>query len=126
MGVESVAALSGEFGKLRAVCHGRLQPRGSRLAHQAAVRLTCASHGLHLTRSAPHLSHGSAPRRAQLIEDADNFRDYYSWCFDFSKEAGHGVRTLAIEVARQMWQLTLGPRHAAPLERCEPTPSPSP
>ena len=88
---------------------------------------------MRLTRSAPHLSHRgaapltrSAPRRAQLIEDADNFRDYYSWCFDFSKEAGHGVRTLAIEVARQMWQLTLGPRHAAPLERCEPTPSPSP
>ena len=90
MGVESVAALSGEFGKLRAVCHARLQPRGSRQAHQAAVRLTCASHGPRLTRS--------APRRAQLIEDADNFRDYYSWCFDFSKEAGHGVRTLAIEV----------------------------
>ena len=60
MGVESVAALSGEFGKLRAVCHGRLQPRGSRLAPEAALRLTCASHGLRLTShtAAPHLSLG--------------------------------------------------------------------
>ena len=33
------------------------------------------------------------------------------------KEPGHGVRTLAIEVAQQMWQLTLSPRHAAPMER---------
>ena len=122
MGVESVAALSGEFGKLRAVCTAGSNPGVA----GRPTRQPCASHGLHLTPSAPHLSHGSAPRRAQLIEDADNFRDYYSWCFDFSKEAGHGVRTLAIEVARQMWQLTLGPRHAAPLERCEPTPSPSP
>eukprot|EP00964_Phaeocystis_antarctica_P056068 scaffold33042_cov75-Phaeocystis_antarctica.AAC.2 len=32
-------------------------------------------------------------------------------------EPGHGVRTLAIEVAQQMWQLTLSPRHAAPMER---------
>ena len=87
---------------------------------RSAPHTVCASHGLHLTShtvcAAPLTR--SAPRRAQLIEDADNFRDYYSWCFDFSKEAGHGVRTLAIEVARQMWQLTLGPRHAAPLERC--------
>jgi DCN1-like protein 1/2 len=52
-----------------------------------------------------------------LLEDTESFREYYSWCFDFSKEPGHGVRTLAIEVARQMWQLTLGPRHAEPLER---------
>ena len=58
MGVESVAALSGEFGKLRAVCHARLQPRGSRLAPEAALRLTCAAHGLRLTPSAPHLSLG--------------------------------------------------------------------
>jgi len=52
-----------------------------------------------------------------LLEDTDNFREFYSWCFDFSKEPGHGVRTLAIEVAQQMWQLTLGPRHPDPLER---------
>ena len=62
-------------------------------------------------------THTLAPRRGQLLEDTESFREYYSWCFDFSKEPGHGVRTLAIEVARQMWQLTLGPRHAEPLER---------
>ena len=46
----------------------------------------------------------------QLLEDADAFRDYYTWCFGFSKEPGYGVRTLPIDVAVQMWQLTLGER----------------
>mmetsp|Transcript_10023 Transcript_10023/g.25966 ORF Transcript_10023/g.25966 Transcript_10023/m.25966 type:complete len:251 (+) Transcript_10023:114-866(+) len=51
----------------------------------------------------------------ELLEDADTFRDYYTWCFGFSKEPGYGVRTLPIEVAVQMWQLTLG-KHLRPLK----------
>lgn len=52
-----------------------------------------------------------------LLNDADSFKDFYSWCFDFSKEPGQGVRTLAVEVACQMWQLTVGARYAAPVQR---------
>tara|TARA_B110001452_G_scaffold35089_1_gene27032 strand:+ start:328 stop:1101 length:774 start_codon:yes stop_codon:yes gene_type:complete len=54
--------------------------------------------------------------RAKL-DDTDNYRNFYSWCFDFSKEPGHGVRTVPTEVACQMWQLTLGARHPAPVAR---------
>lgn len=52
-----------------------------------------------------------------MLDDPNSFRDYYLWCFDFSKEPGHGVRTLPIEVACQMWQLTLGAKFAAPVAR---------
>jgi len=52
-----------------------------------------------------------------LLDDADAFRDFYSWCFDFSKEPGFGVRTLPTEVACQMWQLTIGVRFPAPVAR---------
>lgn len=45
-----------------------------------------------------------------MIEEPAGFRDYYRFCFDFSKEPGFGVRTLSTEVAKQMWQLTLGGR----------------
>lgn len=45
-----------------------------------------------------------------LLEDSGQFRDYYRFCFDFSKESGFGVRTLPLEVAKQMWQLTLKDR----------------
>lgn len=53
----------------------------------------------------------------ELLDDPDNYRTFYSWCFDFSKEPGFGVRTLPIEVACQMWQLTLGARYASPVAR---------
>lgn len=46
------------------------------------------------------------------LQDKDLFRDYYSFCFNFAKEPGYGVRTLPIEVALQMWQLTLHKRLA--------------
>ena len=45
-----------------------------------------------------------------LLDDDDAFRDYYGFCFNFSKEPGFGVRTLPTEVASQMWQLTLSDR----------------
>jgi DCN1-like protein 1/2 len=45
-----------------------------------------------------------------LIEDEGAFKDYYRFCFDFAKEPGFGVRTLRIEVAKQMWGLTLESR----------------
>lgn len=50
--------------------------------------------------------------RALIEEDASAFKDYYRFCFDFSKQPGFGVRTLPIEVAKQMWSLTLAPRFA--------------
>jgi DCN1-like protein 1/2 len=62
------------------------------------------------------LSKSFAKLRA-LLDDPENFRDFYSWCFDFSKEPGHGVRSLAIEVARQMWQMTIGARYPEPVAR---------
>ncbi len=46
----------------------------------------------------------------ESIEDAAAFRDFYTFCFGFAKEPGHGVRTLPVEVAVQMWQLTLASR----------------
>jgi DCN1-like protein 1/2 len=46
----------------------------------------------------------------QQLKDDDAFRDFYSFCFGFAKEPGYGVRTLPIEVANQMWQLTLADR----------------
>ena len=49
---------------------------------------------------------------ALIEEDASAFKDYYRFCFDFSKQPGFGVRTLPIEVAKQMWSLTLAPRFA--------------
>jgi len=52
---------------------------------------------------------GFASLRGQL-EDPQQFRDFYSFCFGFAKEPGFGVRSLTIDVARQMWQLTLGGR----------------
>ena len=45
-----------------------------------------------------------------LLTDEDAFRDYYTYCFGFAKEPGFGVRTLPIDVALQMWQLTLESR----------------
>jgi DCN1-like protein 1/2 len=47
--------------------------------------------------------------RGKLRDDAQ-FRDFYTFCFAFAKEPGFGVRTLPLEVAQQMWQLTLGDR----------------
>jgi len=46
----------------------------------------------------------------QQLDDDDTFRDYYSFCFGFAKDPGYGVRTLPVEVALQMWQLTLASR----------------
>lgn len=53
---------------------------------------------------------GSFDELRAKLTDADAFRDYYAFCFAFSKEPGFGVRTLPIEVALQMWQLTLADR----------------
>ena len=50
------------------------------------------------------------PLLHSMLDDADAFRDYYIFCFKFAKEPGFGVRTLPTEVAKQMWQLTLGER----------------
>ena len=50
------------------------------------------------------------PQLHSMLEDADAFRDYYIFCFKFAKEPGFGVRTLPTDVAKQMWQLTLGER----------------
>jgi len=47
--------------------------------------------------------------RAQLT-DPLVFRDFYGFCFGFAKDPGHGVRTLPMEVASQLWQLTLAGR----------------
>lgn len=47
--------------------------------------------------------------RSQLNEPAA-FRDFYGFCFGFAKDPGFGVRTLPMEVARELWQLTLGGR----------------
>lgn len=41
------------------------------------------------------------------LKDPDAFRDYYQFCFGFAKDPGFGVRTLPIEVAVQMWQMTI-------------------
>jgi len=46
----------------------------------------------------------------QLLDDDDSFRDYYSYCFNFAKEPGFGVRTLPTGVALQMWQMTIAER----------------
>jgi len=51
---------------------------------------------------------GSFDDLRRMQDDADCYRDFYSFCFNFSKEPGYGVRTLPIEVADQMWELTLG------------------
>ena len=50
--------------------------------------------------------------RGKLRDDAQ-FRDFYTFCFAFAKEPGFGVRTLPLEVALQMWQLTLTGKFAA-------------
>jgi len=44
------------------------------------------------------------------LDDKDDFRLYYQFCFGFAKDPGFGVRTLPIEVALQMWELTIGQR----------------
>jgi len=41
------------------------------------------------------------------LKEPDAFRDYYQFCFGFAKDPGFGVRTLPIEVAVQMWQMTI-------------------
>ena len=53
----------------------------------------------------------------KLLDRADAYRDFYSWCFDFSKEPGFGVRTLPVEMACQMWQLTIGAKYPEPVQR---------
>lgn len=47
------------------------------------------------------------PELRSMLDDADSFRDYYTFCFGFAKEPVVGARTLPTEVALQMWQLTL-------------------
>jgi len=47
--------------------------------------------------------------KAQLA-DAAAFKDYYSFCFGFAKEPGPSVRSIPIDVANAMWQLTLAGR----------------
>jgi len=45
-----------------------------------------------------------------MLQDRDDFQDYYQFCFGFAKDPGFGVRTLPIQVAIQMWDLTIGDR----------------
>lgn len=61
---------------------------------------------------------GSFEGLRALIQQPDRFRDYYSFCFNFAKEPGFGVRTLPLEVALQMWQLTLGGRYGGLEQWC--------
>ena len=49
----------------------------------------------------------SFDRLHNLLQSEKAFRDFYSFCFNFAKEPGFGVRTLPIEVANQMWKLVL-------------------
>lgn len=55
---------------------------------------------------------GSFGELRSKLQDSDNFRHYYQFCFGFSKDPGFGVRTLPISVALQMWELTIGDRFA--------------
>ena len=86
MGVDSIEKLRGAFDRLRqSLQDEQARPQTARDAAPCVVARAALS----------------SPRPAQ------EFRDYYGFCFNFAKEPGFGVRTLPVEVALQMWELTL-------------------
>lgn len=60
------------------------------------------------------------PTLRQLLNSDGNFQDFYTFCFRFSKDPGHGVRTLR-EWHPQMTRLLTPPHAAAPFEGQPPS-----
>lgn len=52
----------------------------------------------------------SFPALRSQLNDPAAFRDFYGFCFGFAKDPGFGVRTIPMEVAAELWQLTLKDR----------------
>lgn len=51
------------------------------------------------------------PELRAAITDERDFKNFYSFCFGFSKEPGQ--KSLGIDIAVAMWDLLLAPRYAA-------------